>query len=311
MVIADPNKGSYFYLEIGIDQYLVNKTNNVITQEIENSVDIILSLMTANENVYKFVGIDKIIYLFATNQRKRKGQLVKQVDKYLIEKGLITSYDVISFLKAEFKGYLIELKKKQSLKLVAEPTTFSGYNGRDLQFLDESKKNWYPWQKEIYDELFYSTGEIKPADPRKIIFIYDPKGASGKSVFIKYLYTKHSDGISKVSSGTASQLRSCLIAMGPTKKIYFIDIPRSKEKYSSDSDLLNAIEDLKNGFLSSPMYGRDATLLIEPPHIVIISNYLFEDSGLSKDRWVVKQIKKDKTLSDITAFALSREKVKK
>ena len=310
MIVADPNKGSYFFLEIQLDEFLSYKSNNLLNQKIENSVDIILSAMTANGNVYKFNGESKIIYLFETNQRKRKGQLIKQIEKHLVEPGLITNYDTITFLKTEFKQYVETLKKKKSLNLVNEPTVFSGYRGNDVKFLQDSKENWYPWQKELYDELFYATGEVRPADNRKINFIYDPEGGVGKSIFVKFLYTKHPDIITKVSFGTASQLRSSLINMGNSKRIYFIDIPRSKEKYSSDSDLLNAIEDLKNGFISSPMYGKDSSLLIEPPHIVIISNYLFEDTGLSKDRWVIREIK-DKKFTDITVEVMKRKNIKK
>ncbi len=74
--------------------------------------------------------------------------------------------------------------------------------------------------------------------------------------------------------------------MWTSKKIYFIDLPLNKEKYANDSDLLNAIEDLKNGFLTSPRYGKakDASILIKPPHIIMSNNYLFEHIGLSKDR---------------------------
>jgi hypothetical protein len=227
-----------------------------------------------------------------------------------METNLVDDYVAQTFLKTEFKDQLKRLKETSTLKLISEPTTFSGYKGNDVEFLNTSKENWYPWQRELYKELFYSTGEIKPSDNRKITFIYDPEGGVGKSIFIKFLYTKNPEAISKVSFGTASQLRASLINMGNSKKIYFIDIPRSKEKYSSDSDLLNAVEDLKNGFLSSPMYGRDSSLLIEPPHIVIIGNYLFADSGLLKDRWVVKEIR-NKKLVDITSEVLYKQQIKK
>jgi hypothetical protein len=71
MVIADPNKGSYFYLEVKIDHFLSQRTDRYLDQKIENAIDIILSGMTANEDVYKFTNdYDKIIYLFATTQRK-------------------------------------------------------------------------------------------------------------------------------------------------------------------------------------------------------------------------------------------------
>lgn len=304
-MISDTNKGSYFSLKLNLEPYF-EVENQIINQKIENAVDIVLSTMSANENVYKFKSNDSLIYLFGTTNRKRKGQLDKLVDKNIIENQLILSYTTRSLLKTEFNQCIETLKKKTTLQLVDEPIVFSGYRGEDIKFLD-SKSNWYPWQLELYNELYYKTGEIRTADTRKITFLYDPVGNVGKSMWIKHLYIKNPDAIAKVSSGNASQLRSCLIGMGTSKKIYFIDLPRSKEKYSNDSDILNAIEDLKNGFISSPMYGRDSSMIMEPPHIIVSSNYLFEDTGLSKDRWIIYEIGKAKNLINITQKVLMNQ----
>jgi hypothetical protein len=44
------------------------------------------------------------------------------------------------------------------------------------------------------------------------------------------------------------------------------------------------------------MYGKGASLLMKPPHIVITSNYLLDYELLSMYRWRVYEIKRDGTL---------------
>jgi hypothetical protein len=46
----------------------------------------------------------------------------------------------------------------------------------------------------------------------------------------------------------------------------------------------------------SSMYGKAASLIMEPPHILITSNYLLDYELLSMDRWRVYEIKSDGTL---------------
>ena len=310
MVISDSNKGSYFLLTLELEG-LYGVDENMVKQKIENSVDIILASMKVNDEFYKFVSRDKIIYLFATTTRKRNGQLNKLVEKNLVSKGLVETFDSIAFLKSEFYQCLEDFKTKKSLRLVAEPTNFSGYTGNDIKFFEGDRSNWYPWQLQLDNLLFDPEGEIRPGDPRKIFFIVSRPGCEGKSSWCKFKFFKNPKDIGKLSFGSAAQLRSSLINMGP-KKIYFIDIPRSKEEKASNSDLLNIAEELKNGFLQSSFYGKNNVLIMSPPHIVIMSNYLFEDTGLSKDRWVVYEIvDKMKKMKDITKEVLNQQMKRK
>lgn len=69
---------------------------------------------------------------------------------------------------------------------------------------------------------------------------------------------------------------------------------RAKSKYDSQQDLLSVLEDCKSGFLLSPMYGQSKKLLMEPPHIIVSSNYLFATDQLSSDRWKIYEIKNNK-----------------
>ena len=121
--------------------------------------------------------------------------------------------------------------------------------------------------------------KLKEADERKIINIVDKHGKSGKSQFFKYLYVKNEKQIGRISYGSAAQLRSSLVNLGE-RKIYIIDLPRTKGKYDSHFELLSVIEELKSGCVINAMYGRGNSLIIEPPHIIISTNYLLDyDTG--------------------------------
>ena len=142
-----------------------------------------------------------------------------------------------------------------------------------------------------FDLLFLKTGEVRQPDPRKILFLLDTIGNVGKSSFFKYLYFKNPTSIGRVTYGSASQLRSSFIN-NRTKKIYIVDLPRTKGKEDRIEEILSTIEDAKNGMISSNMYGVGTTLLMEPPHIIVSSNYVIDQNALSEDRWESYEIQK-------------------
>lgn len=303
MVIADSNRGSHFYLEIELPNMYGIEVSKV-EQLIETNIDVILANMTATGNVYKFKSSEKYVYMFSTKQRKRNGQLIKLVERMLVNKEYIDGYQTAACLKSEFSEMLSRMKLRKSFKLVAEPTIFDGYSAKDLEVF-KNKDNWYPWQKEIYQKLFFNTDTIREPNPREIIALYDKDGNAGKSSFFKYLFYYHSDEIGRVTYGTSSQLRSALVNIGP-KKIYIIDLTRAKGKHDNEVDLLSAIEDLKGGVVSTNMFGSGNTMLMDIPHIVISSNYIFDQNLLSKDRWKIYAIK-NQELVNITEKIKTQE----
>lgn len=80
--------------------------------------------------------------------------------------------------------------------------------------------------------------------------------------------------------------------------IYIIDLTRSKGKFDNEQDLLSVIEDLKSGFLTSPMYGRNSILMMDPPHLIISSNSEMDYSLLSHDRWKIFTINENYKLKE-------------
>ena len=134
---------------------------------------------------------------------------------------------------------------------------------------------------------------------RAIISRVDLKGNSGKSSFFKWIFLQNPNRVGRISYGSSSQLRS-ILTKGSAKKIYIIDLPRSKERNDNEIDLLSAIEDLKTGFVINNMYGDGGALIMEPPHVIVSSNYILDRDALSQDRWVNCKIDNQKRLKELS-----------
>lgn len=77
------NQNSYFIIDVRI--LSVERENDVYKEKIINSVDLILASMGVEEKFQEFThkeGSQKL-FLFRTNKRKRKRQLVKFCTRYL------------------------------------------------------------------------------------------------------------------------------------------------------------------------------------------------------------------------------------
>lgn len=173
-------------------------------------------------------------------------------------------------------------------------TNMLAYGGQDVAFLDK-KESHFPWQKELFNIIFNDDVLLfKKPDDRKIYWFTDFGGNTGKSKFTKWICLRNSRAV-KVPFGSASQLRSSIISMGP-KRVYMLDIPRTIGQDDDMKAIYSLLEDLKNGFVVSSMYGKNAVLLMDPPHVVVFSNQFPEDKRMSADRWVTYGIHKDNTV---------------
>lgn len=151
----------------------------------------------------------------------------------------------------------------------------------DIKVL-ECKDNWYPWQRQAYD--FATT-----RDPRVIHVIYDPKGNSGKSSFLKYLaltkkcgyippFTEYED-VMQVAMAKASY------------GSFWIDMPRAMEK-NRLKKLWSAVETIKSGFLFDKRY-HWKEVIIGSPQVIVSTNVLPNVNMLSLDRWRFHKITED------------------
>lgn len=131
------------------------------------------------------------------------------------------------------------------------------------------------WQKMLHDML------IEDPDDRTIIWIVDKLGNKGKSLFSKWMNWKYED----VCSMTMNKSADMLTLVEEHYKTYLIDLPRS---YDTQYTPYNAIEQIKNGFVTEGKLKKQARRLIfAPPHVVIFSNSEPDQSKMSGDRWKI------------------------
>ncbi len=143
----------------------------------------------------------------------------------------------------------------------------------------------YPWQHQMISLI-----SAKCSDRRTIHWIYEPDGNVGKSMFAKYVCCKLKLA-KRINLGTATQVKASSIEVGQSN-CYIADIPRSTGKDERMTDMLSAIEELKNGWVGTCMYGKHKELIMNPPHIIIFSNDKCPYHLLSADKWKVYKIDK-------------------
>jgi len=229
---------------------------------------------------------------FRTRVRTRKFTLLKTFEKWFPDLVIMLSIQKMEGDWIQAQDYCTKEDTRIGLRpfLSADLQKYTGWDVR----IFEDRKDWYLWQKQVHSLVFdLLTNRIKDAHDREIIWITDLVGATGKSKFVKYL-CHNNRGAIKVPFGTASQIRSSVISAGP-KRLYMIDIPRTLGSDDSLSSIISALEDIKNGFVSTGMYGKYETLLMEPPHVIVFSNAPCPMSTMSEDRWaryIINQLDK-------------------
>jgi hypothetical protein len=146
------------------DDYKVFEERETITGDPD-------SLNAYRKTTYHLVGRFEV--------RKRISTMMSKYNKYDGER---EEYNLAIFRankSFEFMNFDFEL--------VASSGTNPEYSGDDIRFLD-NEVDRYEWQNQLLD-LFYSekTEEMKSSDDRSIIWVYDKKGNTGKSKFVKWL----------------------------------------------------------------------------------------------------------------------------
>jgi hypothetical protein len=166
----------------------------------------------------------------------------------------------------------------------------------------------HPWQVNILEIL------VSEPDPRKIYWIYDPVGNSGKSNLVEHLmatYPNEFIGIPACPSmrdfGTILQNHMC----DKLKGVLF-DLPRNTNR-EARSGIYEVLECTKNGMLCAVKYsGR--VMLFDRPHVVVMANYVPDTCKMSKDRWVIWEILNDSyesrplTLKEVGVLRKEQEK---
>ena len=154
------------------------------------------------------------------------------------------------------------------------------YLGQDLVCMRKPR----PWQEEVMNIIKWEP------DDRSIYWIHDETGNVGKSKLLKYLCYKKL--AKRVPLGNATQIKTNVFAQG-AHRCYCVDLPRTTGNTESMRDLISALEEIKNGWVSSSMYGKYQELMMQPPHVFVISNDLPNLALMSMDRWKIFYIDKE------------------
>lgn len=129
-------------------------------------------------------------------------------------------------------------------------------------------------------------------DDRTINWVYDPVGNAGKTSLTKHLCMKRPGDILYLCNGKASDLKYGIYKFLENDKndLYavFIDLTRSIENYVS----YEAIESVKNGIFYNTKY-ESGMLIFNPPHVVILANFMPDLPMLSMDRWNIIDLSTD------------------
>lgn len=165
--------------------------------------------------------------------------------------------------------------------------------------------NLYPWQKTLFKIM---TGPQQAfLKDRKVIWVEDACGNTGKSVFLKWLRTGQKQLlVRKLPVNSVDRLLSAinLINKQNAVDLFVIDLTRTQAKTQSFEDLFAAIEDIKNGYTVDVMYGKYNETTFDPPMIAIFTNNSINEfrQYLSDDRWQVYKIGPEKKLASMVDY---------
>ena len=157
----------------------------------------------------------------------------------------------------------------------------------DQEFANTSLREW---QQELLDYLLIRSND-KDYRSRKILYIEDRRGNSGKSHFTKYMRIGQKKlKAFKLPVNSVDRLLSAtnlLIKQESKIDVLIIDIPRTMGADQNLEDLWSAIEDIKNGHILDVMFGKFNECLFKPPIVLVFTNIPMSQvrDRLSKDRW--------------------------
>jgi len=175
--------------------------------------------------------------------------------------------------KEALQGYCMKEETRVAGPFADHPI----YRGQDLNCMQKPR----PWQQSVIDVI------ATPPDDRTIHWICDLGGNVGKTKLLKYLCYKKL--AKRVPLGNATQIKTNVFAQG-AHRCYCVDLPRTTGNQESMKDLISALEEIKNGWVSSAMYGKYQELMMAPPHVFVISNEMPPLVMMSMDRWKIFSI---------------------
>lgn len=187
----------------------------------------------------------------------------------------------------DLKEWIKSLDVRPSDRDVAEmfPSLWGRYRSACNSFVDLFGKQprlvegtLRGWQTDLDDRLKL------PPDDRKIHFVVDENGNSGKSWLTRYWFTERPDDIQMLSVGKRDDLAH---AIDITKRLFVFDVPRGGMEYLQ----YTILEQLKDGIIFSPKYDSRTKILGHKCHVVVFCNEEPDRNKMTRDRFLVINIR--------------------
>lgn len=186
-----------------------------------------------------------------------------------------------------YREYISDLGRLPSRRELASsfPSLYARYSKKCFEIAEAflpspsltTSEPRFGWQANLAAKL-----ETDP-DPRKINFVVDPAGNSGKSWFCQYALSRWFDQTQIFRIGKRDDLA---YAVDVSKSIFLLDVPRNQMIYLQYSFL----ESLKDRMIFSPKYESSFKLLGSVPHVVVFSNEEPDMNELTDDRYNIINI---------------------
>ena len=133
------------------------------------------------------------------------------------------------------------------------------------------------WQDRLQQEL-----DEEPVNNRAILFYVDDDGATGKSWFARWYYSRNRDRVQILSVGKRDDLAH---AIKPSKSVFLFNVPRGQMEFLQYS----VLEQLKDRLVFSPKYNSQTKELISPTHVVVFCNEEPDYTKMTEDRYVIRR----------------------
>ena len=151
--------------------------------------------------------------------------------------------------------------------------------------LDITDQKLRPWQIKVFNIIEEQQSE------RKIVWVYDVKGNTGKSWFQNYVEAYY--GYQRVFMGDLrikhKDICNILRKRGlSTINIFMFNDARSTGE--GDVNCYRILEDIKDGAITSSKYDNDIIKVNTPNIVIVFSNVRPNKDKLSKDRWMIIDI---------------------
>lgn len=129
------------------------------------------------------------------------------------------------------------------------------------------------WQQELKEMT------DQEADDRKVIFVVDQDGGSGKSWFARYMVSKWPDRVQVLGPGKRDDLAH-VVDVG--KPVILFNVPRNGMQFLN----YGFLEALKDRMVLSPKYESQMKFLEAVPHVVVLCNEMPDESAMTEDRYL-------------------------